>query len=79
MIFIGIKVISNAGGINPISCGEALEKYCKKMDVKLNIAVITGDDLLSQVDIFICWNVSLVSTEGEYTRVQGYAKTEKWH
>lgn len=46
----GIKVISNAGGINPLSCAKALQKMCDKSGVKLRIAVITGDDLMSQID-----------------------------
>ncbi|XP_066931595.1 uncharacterized protein [Clytia hemisphaerica] len=44
----GIKVISNAGGINPIACGKALEKVCEKHGVKMNIAVVTGDDILDK-------------------------------
>ncbi|XP_057312521.1 uncharacterized protein LOC130654031 [Hydractinia symbiolongicarpus] len=45
----GIKVISNAGGINPLACARALEKVSQKHGVDLNIAVITGDDLLHKV------------------------------
>lgn len=46
----GIKVISNAGGINPLACGKALEKVCQKHGIKMNIAVVTGDDLIEKVD-----------------------------
>ena len=42
----GIKVISNAGGINPLSCARAMKEACKKANVNLNIAVVTGDDLM---------------------------------
>ena len=44
-------MISNAGGINPLSCAKVLKKLCDKADVKFKIAVITGDDLMLQVDI----------------------------
>lgn len=42
----GIKVISNAGGINPIACAAALRNACEKANVDMNIAVVTGDDLM---------------------------------
>ena len=49
-ILTGVKVISNAGGVNPLSCAAALRDVCQKADVNLNIAVVTGDDLMLQVN-----------------------------
>ena len=45
----GLKVVSNAGGINPVSCVEALQVAAQKAGVDLSIAMVTGDDLLPQV------------------------------
>ncbi len=45
----GLKVISNAGGINPESCVTALRAAAKQAGVELSIATVTGDDLLDQV------------------------------
>ena len=45
----GIRVISNAGGIHPQACAAALQAACDKAGVKLNIAVLLGDDLLPQL------------------------------
>ncbi|PVD34889.1 hypothetical protein C0Q70_06170 [Pomacea canaliculata] len=45
----GIKIISNAGGINPSGCAKALQEVCKEAGVELSIAVVTGDDLMPQV------------------------------
>ncbi len=44
-----IKVISNAGGVNPASCARALAKLCDESGVKLKIAVVEGDDVLAQI------------------------------
>lgn len=45
----GLKIVSNAGGINPPSCVEALQKAAKQSGVNLSIATVTGDDLLFKV------------------------------
>lgn len=45
----GLKVVSNAGGINPTSCVDALRTAAKKAGVDLSIATVVGDDLLAQV------------------------------
>lgn len=42
----GVKVVSNAGGLNPGSCARALQQVCDKAGVSLKIAVIEGDDLM---------------------------------
>ncbi|XP_074679073.1 uncharacterized protein LOC141922892 isoform X2 [Strix aluco] len=44
----GVRVVSNAGGINPLACAAALQEVAKKADVDLKIAVVTGDDLMSE-------------------------------
>lgn len=43
-----IRVISNAGGINPHACAAALQAACDQAGVKLKIAVLLGDDLQPQ-------------------------------
>ncbi|SFH36128.1 acyclic terpene utilization AtuA family protein [Pseudomonas sp. NFACC45] len=40
-----IRVISNAGGVNPQACAAALQAACDKAGVPLKIAVLLGDDL----------------------------------
>ncbi len=40
-----IRVISNAGGVNPQACAAALRAACDKAGVALKIAVLHGDDL----------------------------------
>lgn len=40
-----IKVLSNAGGINPEACRAALKKQADALGITLNIAVVNGDNL----------------------------------
>ncbi|XP_067896629.1 uncharacterized protein lratb.1 isoform X3 [Heterodontus francisci] len=46
----GIRVVCNAGGVNPHACACALQEVVKKADLDLKIAVVTGDDLMSMKD-----------------------------
>ena len=44
-----IKVLSNAGGINPNACRDILKYVAKKSGIELNIATVIGDDLISEL------------------------------
>ena len=48
----GIRVISNAGGVNPRACAAAVRAAADRLGVgdKVKIALVTGDDLLDQLD-----------------------------
>ncbi len=42
----GIRVVSNAGGVNPQGCADALAALAAELGVDLTIAVVSGDDVL---------------------------------
>ena len=45
-----IKIVANAGGMNPLGCKLAVEKALAAAGVERRVAVVTGDDLLAQAD-----------------------------
>jgi len=42
----GVRVISNAGGVNPEACAAAVEAAVERAGLSLTVAVVSGDDLL---------------------------------
>ena len=48
----GIKVTSNAGGVNPCACAEALVEAAQRQGLggKLKVGVVTGDDIMDRLD-----------------------------
>ncbi len=42
----GIRVVSNAGGVNPEGCAQALRALAAELDVSVKIATVTGDDVM---------------------------------
>jgi hypothetical protein len=45
-----IRVVSNAGGVNPRACKQAIEAIAEKAGVSLRIAVVEGDDLMPKLE-----------------------------
>jgi hypothetical protein len=51
----GVKVIANAGGVNPPACADAVRQMAVRHGAadRLRIGVVTGDDLLPRLDQLI--------------------------
>jgi hypothetical protein len=45
-----IKVVANAGGVNPEGCRDALRAALDRQGIRLSIAVVSGDDVSSELD-----------------------------
>jgi hypothetical protein len=45
-----VKVVTNAGGVNPRGCKAALQKLCEASSVPLRIAAVVGDDVLPKIE-----------------------------
>jgi len=41
----GIRIVANAGGVNPRGCAEALQALATELGVPVRIAVVEGDDV----------------------------------
>lgn len=46
----GIKVVSNAGGLNPVGCADAVRAVAAELGVPATVATVTGDDLMGRLD-----------------------------
>ena len=50
MELVDVKVLANAGGVNPHQCAKILSELAASKGVELNIAVVEGDDLMPKVN-----------------------------
>ncbi|MFW8635592.1 acyclic terpene utilization AtuA family protein [Cribrihabitans pelagius] len=46
----GVRVLSNAGGMNPRACAEALRAEIAAQGLSLKVAVVEGDDLRGRIE-----------------------------
>ena len=46
----GIKVVSNAGGLDPAGCAEAVQEIADRLGLSPTIAYVDGDDLLPRIE-----------------------------
>ena len=62
----GIKVVTNAGGLDPRGCAEAVAEAAERLGLNPRIACVDGDDLMGRLDPAAADGVTLRSfTTGE--------------
>ena len=69
----GIKVVSNAGGLDPDGCAEAVHEVAEKLGLAPKIAYVEGDNILDRLDELVAAGVDLAHFEtgepvGDVTR-----------
>jgi hypothetical protein len=61
----GVRVIANAGGVNPLSCRDAVRAVAREAGLggRMRLGVITGDDLMERIDALLAAGIELRNME----------------
>jgi len=61
----GVKVIANAGGVNPVACADAVLEAANTHGLrgKIRIGVVTGDDILDRLDTLLAEGHALANMD----------------
>jgi len=59
-----IKIITNGGGVNPVSCGKAVLKVAESLGIKgLKIGIVLGDNIKEDIDNIVAEGSELKNME----------------
>src|SRR5216684_273163 len=58
-----VKVIANAGGVNPSACRDAVLDVARRQNIAVKVATVTGDDIMDRLDQFLARGVELKNME----------------
>jgi hypothetical protein len=58
-----IKVIANAGGVNPTACKDAVLEVAKRQGIQISVATVAGDDIMDRLDSFLARGIELKSMD----------------
>jgi hypothetical protein len=58
-----IRVIANAGGVNPAACRDAVLEVARRLGVKIKVATVAGDDIMPRLDDYLSRGVALKNME----------------
>jgi acyclic terpene utilization AtuA family protein len=54
-----IRVIANAGGVNPTACKDAVLDVAKRQGIQVRVATVAGDDIMDRLDSFLARGIEL--------------------
>ncbi len=57
-----VKVVANAGGVNPTACAAVIEALIAEIGADLRVAVVSGDDLSAEADALRAAGVAEMAT-----------------
>tara|TARA_Y100001970_G_scaffold5943_1_gene6697 strand:+ start:9432 stop:10781 length:1350 start_codon:yes stop_codon:yes gene_type:complete len=60
-----IKIITNAGGVNPEVCKEKLLDLAKELNLDIKISIIKGDDILESIDSLLKEGVNFQNMDNQ--------------
>lgn len=68
----GTKIITNAGGVNPHSCAEAIAQVAESLGLSPRIAIVFGDDILPDLARLQSEGIEFANMEsgGDFAHVQ---------
>jgi hypothetical protein len=58
-----LRIVTNAGGVNPMACAEALAAEARARGLKLRIAVVEGDDVAARIPELLAAGADLANLE----------------
>src|ERR1700689_901115 len=69
----GVKVVSNAGGLDPDHCAQAVSEVAAKLGLSPSIAYVNGDNLMARLDELLAFGVDFAHLDtgepvGDVTR-----------
>src|SRR4051812_7303817 len=53
----GVKIVANAGGVNPAGCAEAVRRIAAEFGLQPRIATVAGDDLRDRIETLRAQNI----------------------
>ncbi|MCC2980521.1 acyclic terpene utilization AtuA family protein [Sphingomonas sp. IC4-52] len=62
----GVRVVTNAGGVNPEACRARMEQIAAEAGLSFKIAIVTGDDLIDRVPDFAATGVVEMFNEAPF-------------
>ena len=68
-----IKILSNAGGVNPEACAKAIRELIKELKLDLKVAVVLGDELIAKKDKFSDQKLKEMYSETDFPKIENIA------